>query len=78
MFIIMKTQDIYIAHPQSSEQATALKAFMQALKIEFEVRQKHEYNSEFLEKILESKKQISNGEFTDVKAENIRTFIDSL
>lgn len=33
----MKTQDIFIAHPQTSEQVSALKAFMQALKIKFEV-----------------------------------------
>ena len=74
----MKTQDIFIAHPQTSEQVSALKAFMQALKIKFEVAKEDSYNPEFVEKIMESKKQISEGNFTEVKAENLKSFIDSL
>jgi hypothetical protein len=74
----MKTQDIFIAHPQTSEQVSALKAFMQTLKIKFEVAKEDSYNPEFVEKIMESKKQISEGNFTEVKAENLKSFIDSL
>ena len=74
----MKTQDIFIAHPQTSEQVSALKAFMHALKIKFEVSKSDSYNPEFVEKILESKKQIAEGQFTEVNAGNLKTFIDSL
>lgn len=74
----MKTQDIFIAHPQTSEQVYALKAFMQALKIKFEVAKEDTYNPDFVEKILESKRQIAQGNFTEVKKENLKSFIDSL
>ena len=74
----MRTQNIFIAHPQTSEQVSALKAFMQALKIKFEISKKDEYNPEFVEKIMESKKQIADGNFTDVKKDDLKAFIDSL
>ena len=74
----MKTQEIFIAHPQTNEQVSALKAFMQALKIKFEIAKEDTYNPEFVEKIMESKKQIAQGKFTEVKQENIKSFIDSL
>lgn len=74
----MKTQDIFIAHPQTSEQVSALKAFMQALKIKFEVAKEDTYNPDFVEKIMESKRQIAQGKFTEVKKENLKSFIDSL
>ncbi len=74
----MKIQEIFIAHPQTSEQVSALKAFMQALKIKFEISKEETYNADFIEKILESKKQISEGKFTEVNAENLESFIDSL
>ena len=74
----MKTQDIFIAHPQTSEQVSALKAFMQALKIKFEVAKEKSYDPEFVEKIMESKRQIAEGNFTEVKRENLKTFIDGL
>jgi hypothetical protein len=57
----MKTQEIFIAHPQTSEQVSALKAFMQALKIKFEVSKNDTYNPEFAEKILQGKKDIEQG-----------------
>jgi hypothetical protein len=74
----MKTQDIIIAHPKNNEQVSALKAFMQAMKIKFEISKSDSYNPEFVEKILESKKQIAQGKFTEVKQEDIKSFIDSL
>jgi len=74
----MNTQEIFIAHPKTPEQVNALIAFMKALKIKFEVAKEDSYKPEFVEKILESKKQIAEGKFTDVKAENLNSFIDSL
>jgi hypothetical protein len=74
----MKTQNIFIAHPQTSEQVSALKAFMQALKIKFEVAKGDAYDPDFVEKIRESKRQIAQGKFTEVKRENIKSFVDGL
>lgn len=71
----MKTQDIFIAHPQTEEQVTALKAFMQALKIKFEITQNEAYNSDFIAKIKESQKQIKEGKVTSVKKENLNEFL---
>lgn len=74
----MPLQNILIAHPTTNEQINALKAFMQALKIKFEVSTQEDYNPDFVSKILESKKQIAQGKFTEVKQKDIKAFIDSL
>jgi len=71
----MRTQNIFIAHPQTSEQVSALKAFMQALKIKFEISKKDEYNPEFVQKITESKEQVKNGRVTRVEKENLKEFL---
>jgi len=57
----MKTQDIFIAHPQTNEQVSALKAFMQALKIKFEVTKKDSYNPEFVAKIEKARQDYKEG-----------------
>lgn len=74
----MESQEILIAHPQTSDQVSALKAFMQALKIKLEVANGENYNLEFVEKIWESKRQITQVKFTEIKPENIESLIDSL
>ena len=51
------------------------KAFMQALKIKFEISKKDEYNPEFVEKIMESKEQVKNGRVTRVEKENLKEFL---
>ena len=72
---LMKAQDILIAHPQTDEQVNALKAFMQALKIRFEVTKKENYDPDFVEKVLESQKQARGGKVTRVKKENLKEFL---
>lgn len=74
---IMETINIK-AYTNNTVQIEALKAFMKALKIKFELTNDKPYNPEFVEKILESKRQIVQGNFTEVKKENIKSFIDSL
>jgi transcription elongation factor len=71
----MKTQDIFIAHPKTNEQINALKAFMQALKIKFEVSTLEDYNPEFVNKILESKEQAKNGKVTRVAKDKLKDFL---
>ncbi len=67
----MKNQDVLIVHPQTAEQVTVIKTFLEALKIRFEFSKDGAYNPEFVEKIIESKRQISQGKFTEVKQENL-------
>jgi hypothetical protein len=71
----MKTQDIFIAHPQTNEQVSALKAFMQALKIDFEISKDETYNPDFVAKIKESRRQAKNGQVTRVEKEDLKQFL---
>ena len=49
----------FTIHTEDKEQLNALKAFMKALKIKFEMNKEDKpYNSEFVEKIKESKGSI--------------------
>jgi len=66
------------AYTEDVSQLETLKAIMKALKIKFSINTKDVYSEEFVNKIIESKKQIVEGKFTEVKADNIKTFIDSL
>lgn len=71
----MKAKNIIIVEPQNQEQFNVLKAFMDALKIEFKVTEKNAYNSEFVEKLLESRKQAASGKVTRVKKEDIKELL---
>jgi hypothetical protein len=71
----MKSQNIFIAHPKTTEQVNALKAFMQALKIKFEVSKEESYNVEFVAKIKESREQYKKGEFISVEKKDIKSFL---
>lgn len=71
----MKTQNKIIALPETTEQLDALKAFMQALKIKFEVAGEEAYNPDFVAKIQESRQQYKKGEFVSVEKKDIKTFL---
>ncbi len=64
----------FLAHPQISEQVSALKAFMQALKMKFEVTNVENYAPSSVEKIVESREQAKSGKVTRVKEENLKEF----
>lgn len=70
----MNTTDIYIVKPSTDAQATALKAFINALKIKFEVADKP-YSFEFLEKIKQSEIEIEQGKTKRVKKEDLKIFL---
>lgn len=74
----MKIEEVITVHPKTHEQLNALKAFMQAFKIKFEVVKESSYNPEFVDKILESQKQVDEGNFTEVKLKDLKSFIDNL
>lgn len=71
----MKTQNIFIAHPKTDEQVRALKAFMKALKIKFEVSKEDSYSPDFVAKIEESQEQYKKGEFVSVEKKDIKGFL---
>ena len=53
----MRTQDIFIVHPETEEQSQALTAFVNALKIKFEISAKEKpYNPDFVAKITRKEK----------------------
>ena len=72
----MQRQNIIIAHPRTSEQVNALKAFMKALKIKFEVSEEEGYDPEFVAKIEESREQYKRGEYISIEKKDIKKFLD--
>ncbi len=61
----MQTENIFIAHPTSIDQINALKAFVKALKIKFEVAKVEQpYNPEFVAKIQKGKQETKAGKGT--------------
>jgi hypothetical protein len=56
----MKTINIK-AHTTDNTQIDAIKAFMKALKIKFEVSKESPYSQEFVDKIEQGDKDFSNG-----------------
>jgi len=67
----MKADEIYIIHPENEEQANALKAFVKALKMKFEIAKEKAYNTEFVEKIKRSKNQHLEGEDVVIKTDDL-------
>ncbi len=65
------------AYTDDTSQIEAIKAFMKALKIKFELSKKNSpYNPEFVEKVLESRQQAKEGKITRIKKENLKEFLD--
>lgn len=59
-----------IAHTANKEQLNALKAFMKALKVDFQV-EKSPYNPEFVAKIEKSRQEIKEGKGVQIKVEDL-------
>ncbi len=68
-------KNIIISHPETDEQMNVIKAFMNALKIKFEISNGSPYNSEFVAKIEKSKKEFKNGDFTRVEKNELQNFL---
>ena len=68
----MQTENIFITHPSNASEENALKAFLKALKIKFEIATNDKpYNEEFVKKILESEKQYKKGESKVIKTKDL-------
>jgi hypothetical protein len=59
-----------IVQPKTKEQLTALKAFIKALKIDF-TSEKSPYAPEFVEKILQGREGIKNGNGIKIATEDL-------
>jgi hypothetical protein len=59
-----------IAHPKNEEQATALKAVMKVLRIDFETKESP-YNPEFVKEILQAREDIKSGKGVKVSVEDL-------
>jgi hypothetical protein len=58
----MQTQNVFIAHPATTAQINALKAFAKALNIKFEIRAgEKQYNQAFVDKILQGDEDFKAG-----------------
>jgi hypothetical protein len=68
---IMKTVNTFIIHPETAEQEIALKAFIEALKIKFEITKEKPYDPEFVAKIQESRRQAQKGETVKMDLDDI-------
>jgi hypothetical protein len=66
------------AYTDDDSQIEAVKAFMRALKIKFEISKDKPYNPEFVAKIKQSEADFENGKFKKVKVEDLRNYIDNL
>ncbi len=73
----MKTQDIIIARPSTTEQVNVIKAFMEALKIKFDISKPidNPYNPDFIAKIDKSRKEFKNGDFISVEQEDLQNIL---
>jgi hypothetical protein len=71
----MPIEKIFIVHPANEEQVNALKAFVKALKIKFEITSEKAYNADFVAKIQQSKKEIEEGKFTRIEKDDLQQFL---
>jgi hypothetical protein len=59
----------FTAYTEDLNQIEAIKAFMIALKIKFEISKDQPYNLEFVNKIIEAEKEIKEGKGLKVSSE---------
>ena len=63
------------AYTEDASQIEAVKAFMKALKIKFEISKEKPYNPEFVAKIERSKQEFKDGKSIRVKKEDLQSFL---
>ena len=66
----MNSSDIIIVHP-SEDKIEALKAFLKALKIKFEIATSKPYNDDFVNDILQGDEDIKNGKGKKITIKNL-------
>jgi adenylate kinase family enzyme len=73
----MQTQNIFIAHPKTSEQIEALKAIVKAFKIDFEVTTKED-NTLFIAELQGSLNQVHAIKTGELPKQSIKDFLNEL
>lgn len=63
------------AYPSDISQVRAIKAVLKALKIQFEMNEKIQYNPEFVAKINKSKQDYTEGNFVTIEKEQFKSFL---
>ncbi len=71
----MASENIFIVHPENAEQVNALKAFINALNIKFEISSEPNYDPDFVAKIKKSREEFQTGNYLKVKKENLKDFL---
>ncbi|MEA3495709.1 MAG: hypothetical protein U9R42_06710 [Bacteroidota bacterium] len=66
----MNKSDVIIAHP-GEEKLESLKAFLNALKIKFEIANKKPYNEDFIKTIQQGDEDIKNNKGKKITIEQI-------
>jgi hypothetical protein len=69
----MKTENIFIIHPDTPEQENALKAFAKALKIKFKVTKGEHYNPDFEAKIERGRQDYKEGKGTIMSLDELNS-----
>lgn len=59
------------AYPSNSQQIDAIKAFMKALNIKYEVAKDTPYNPDYVKKIKASQKQANEGKTVKIELDDI-------
>lgn len=68
----MQTQNVFIAHPDNIEQVNALKAFVKALKIKFEITTEEKpYDQAFVDSILQGDRDLKAGKGKKITIEEL-------
>jgi hypothetical protein len=63
------------AYPSDISQVRAIKAVLKALKIQFEMNEKVQYNPDFIAKINQSKQDYAEGNFVTIEKEQFKSFL---
>ena len=71
----MASENIFIVHPENTEQVNALKAFIKALNMKFEIAGEPYYNPDFVAKIKKSREEFQTGNFVHIEKEDLESFL---
>jgi len=67
----LKSSEVIIIHPPTPGKIQVLKAFLEAMNIDFEIKKKSIYKAEFVEKILDGDNAIKRGKLKSIELDEI-------
>jgi hypothetical protein len=69
----MQTNDVLIIQPRTLEKLNALKSFLSAFNLDYEVQKP--YKADFVEKIQKSRQEFEDGKFKSVQKKDLQSFL---